>query len=84
MERIGTRMSDELIKKIVDDLMEIPSQVTFNLCPFKISDPLLDSRLCDIIDLVGDKPPSATVWLATNGAALTEINIKKLAASKNT
>lgn len=82
MERIGERMSDELIAKIIDDLREVPPTVPFNVCPFKISDPLLDKRLYDIIGLIEEKLPSANVWLATNGAALTENNIKKLAAAK--
>jgi MoaA/NifB/PqqE/SkfB family radical SAM enzyme len=82
MERIGTRMPDELIAKIINDLREIPPTVPFNVCPFKISDPLLDKRLYDIIGLIEEKLPSANVWLATNGAALTESNIKKLAAAK--
>lgn len=82
MERIGTRMSDELIIKIIDDLREIPASVPFNICPFKISDPLLDKRLYDIIGMVEEKLPSANVWLATNGTGLTEANINKLAAAK--
>jgi len=82
MERIGTRMSDELITKIIDDLREIPTTVPFNVCPFKISDPLLDKRLYDIIGMVEEKLPSANIWLATNGTGLTANNIQKLAAAK--
>ncbi|MDF1615686.1 radical SAM/SPASM domain-containing protein [Desulfurivibrio dismutans] len=82
MKRTGTRMSDELIAKVIDDLCEIPSSVPFNVCPFKISDPLLDNRLYDIIGMVEEKLPSASVWLATNGAGLTESSILKLAAAK--
>lgn len=82
MERVGMRMPDELIAKIIDDLREIPPTVPFHICPFKISDPLLDKRLYDIIGMVEEKLPSASIFLATNGAALTENNIQKLAAAK--
>jgi len=45
MDRIGERMSDDLFEKILDDLSAIPADLPVTVCPFKLSDPLLEKRL---------------------------------------
>lgn len=52
------------------------------ISPFKVSDPLLEKRLYDMIRIIQAKLPNARVHLATNGTALTDANIAKLAALK--
>ena len=83
LERKGTRMSDALIEKIIDDLTAIPRALRFQLSPYKISDPFLEPRLFDILAEVNDRLPNAAVSLITNGAALTGRNLDKLALVKN-
>ncbi len=80
LERIGTRMSDELIQKVLTDLTEIPQNVKFVLNPFKISDPFLEKRLPAIIEEAYGRMPNVSIVLATNGSALTEKNARKLEA----
>lgn len=83
LERKSTRMSDALIEKIIDDLTAIPRQLPFQLSPYKVSDPFLESRLFDILARVNERLPNAAVSLITNGAALTERNLAQLARVKN-
>ncbi len=83
MDRKGTRMSDALIEKIIDDLTAIPPSLSFQVSPYKISDPFLEPRLFDILARVNERLPSAAVSLITNGAALTEANLLKLAKVRN-
>lgn len=83
LERKGERMADALIEKIVDDLRAIPRDLAFQIFPYKVSDPLLDTRLFDILGLIADRLPNAQIYLSTNGSALTDANIAKLGASSN-
>lgn len=83
LERKGERMSDAMIEKIIRDLGDIPPHVTFQLAPYKVSDPFLEPRLFDVLHLVNARLPNAMISIITNGAALTERNISALCAVKN-
>jgi len=82
LERQGQRMSDELFMKIVNDLTAIPNNVPFTVCPFKVSDPILEKRLPDMIDVIQGKLPNASIHIATNGQALSEKKIESLASTR--
>lgn len=79
LDRKGTPMADELIAKIVDDLAAIPRSVPFQLSPFKVNEPFLDKRLFDILALVNEKLPHASITLTTNASPLTEDKLARLA-----
>ena len=83
LERKGTRMSDALVEKIIEDLTGIPRHIRFQVSPYKVSDPFLEPRLFDILARVNERLPNAAVSLITNGAALTERKIEQLAKVKN-
>jgi hypothetical protein len=83
LERKGARMPDTMIEKIIRDLQDIPPNVPFQLAPYKVSDPLLEPRLFDILELVNARLPNANISIITNGAALTERNLVKLCAIRN-
>jgi len=83
LERKGERMSDAMIEKIIRDLGDIPPQVNFQLAPYKVSDPLLEPRLFDILELANARLPNARISIITNGAALTERNVSRLCEVKN-
>jgi hypothetical protein len=72
LERQGTRMPDALIEKIIGDLTAVPQTLPFTVAPYKVSEPFLDVRLFDILDLVRAKLPGALVYLSSNVAALTD------------
>ena len=82
LERAGQRMSDELFMKIVNDLTDIPEHIPVTVCPFKISAPILERRLPEMIDVLQGRVPNANIHLATNGSALTESKINELAAAR--
>lgn len=78
LDRKGTKMPDTLIEKIIDDLTDMPPDRPFQFAPYKVSDPFLEPRLFDIIELAAARLPTMMVSLITNGAALTERKIDQL------
>ena len=82
LERKGTKMPDELIAKIIAELGEIPSELPFTISPFKVNDPLLDSRIFDIVGEINAKLPNVSIRMFTNGSPLSAKNIAKMAAAK--
>lgn len=83
MERKGVRMPDELIDKVLTDLADIPRDLPFQLSPYKVSDPFVEARLFDILREVNARLPNAAINLITNGAAVTDANIARLASLDN-
>lgn len=83
LERKGTRMPDELIEKVVRDLADGPGNLPFLFAPYKVSDPFLEPRLFDIMDLVTAKLPAARFAIITNGSPLTQKKAEKLATYSN-
>ncbi|MFN4277839.1 MAG: radical SAM protein [Ferrovibrio sp.] len=83
LERQGTRMSDELIAKILRDLEDIPSSIKFTIAPLKVSDPFLEKRLFSIMETAAERLPSASFSLITNGSAMTDRNLERLTGIQN-
>lgn len=83
LERQGTKMPDSLIEKVIDDLSAMPPKLPFQFAPYKLSDPFLEPRLFDIIDLASARLPGIIVTLITNGTALTERKIDQLRRVKS-
>jgi hypothetical protein len=79
LDRLGTRMSDELIDKIVGDLEAIPRDLPFGISPFKVNDPLLDKRIFDICAQITRRLPGAQPRLFTNASPMTDANIERIA-----
>lgn len=78
LDRKGTRMSDALIEKVIGDLTGIPADLPFQLAPYKVSEPFLEPRLFDILDLATSRLPGMQVSLISNGAALIDRQVEKL------
>ena len=74
LERKGLKMSDMLIDKVLDEFHTFEKPFFFS--PFKVNEPLLDKRLYDICSRT---PEHCLIRLFTNGAALTDKNIDKIA-----
>jgi pyruvate-formate lyase-activating enzyme len=83
IERKGEKMPDSLIEKIITDLTDIPREVPFVISPFKLSDPLLDVRLFDILARCNERLPHATLRVFTNGSPLTQKHVAKLREVRN-
>ena len=77
IDRIGNRMSDELIDKLIKEMSSWTVPFTFS--PFKLSDPLLDKRVIPICERINKEVPAAMLRIFTNGSPLTPKNIEGLA-----
>lgn len=73
LERIGTKMPDELIDSIIEELKDHP--FPFMISPFKVNEPFLDKRLIPICEKINMELPKAHLRLFSNGSALTEKHI---------
>jgi hypothetical protein len=83
LERKGTRMPDALIAKVINDLADIPDDVFFQFAPYKVSEPFLENRLFDILELANNKLPNASISIITNGSPLTEKKVLQLGRVRN-
>ena len=79
LDRKGERMPDALIEKVINELTEIPRNLPFQLSPFKVNEPFLDTRLFDVLDTIHAKLPNATVALTSNSHPITAKKLAQLA-----
>lgn len=80
LERIGTKMPDELIDRLIDEMATFPNQFYFS--PFKVNEPFLDKRLIPICKKFNEKVPNGYLRLFTNGSPLTKKHIEQVAELK--
>lgn len=76
LERIGDKMADETIYRLIDEMSEWKKPFFFS--PFKVSDPLLDKRLYKILKYFNEKCPESATRIFTNGSALTHKKMEEL------
>jgi len=79
LERRGVKMPDALISKIIEDLRAIPHNLPFQVSPFKVNEPFLDTRLFDVLAQINERLPNASLALTTNASALTAKHLGRLA-----
>lgn len=77
LDRIGTKMPDEMIDRIIEELKDHPWP--FIISPFKVNEPFLDKRLIPICRKINTELPNAHLRLFTNGSALTAKHIDEAA-----
>lgn len=81
LERKGVKMSDELIDKLVKEMATW--KVPFTFAPFKVNEPLLDSRTIPLLERMNRDVPLARLRIFTNGSPLTQEKIDGIAKLKN-
>lgn len=81
LERVGTKMSDELIDRLIGEMAKFKEPFIF--APFKLNDPLLDKRIFGICEKFNTKVPHGRLRLFTNGSPLTPQTIEKIGRIKN-
>ncbi len=80
LERQGTRMSEALFEKLLQDIQEFPDQSKpLNINLSRVNEPLLDHRLLHFMDRIGETLPQAWVYIPSNGSTLTPANVARLA-----
>lgn len=83
LNRKHTKMSDELIDKVLNELTEIPQEIKLQISPFKVSEPFLDTRLLDTLEKINRLLPQAKIALTSNATAITEDKLEALQDIKN-
>lgn len=77
LDRIGTKMPDAMIDRIIEELKGHPGPFVIN--PFKVNEPFLDKRLIPICRKINAELPQAELQIFTNGSALTEKHMRDVA-----
>lgn len=81
MERKGERMSDDLLDKIVSEVISWRRPVFFS--PFKVNEPLLDARTIPLCERINREAPWIRLRIFSNGSALTPSKIEQIAKLRN-
>jgi hypothetical protein len=84
LDRIGTRMADELISKIVSDIGDLNQAVPLTVTLARINEPFLDKRIFDVAAAISRAAPQANFIYFSNGSPLTDKVMDKLEASPAT
>jgi hypothetical protein len=74
LERIGTKMPDQLIAKLIHEMAGW--EVEFDFAPFKVNEPFLDVRLQSICETFSTDVSRGTIRLFTNGSPLTRKHLE--------
>lgn len=80
IDRKGEKMSDELLNKLVDEMISWDREMYFS--PFKLSEPLLDKRTIPLCERINAQSEKIVLRIFSNGAALTPKNIEGLSKLK--
>jgi radical SAM protein with 4Fe4S-binding SPASM domain len=80
LDRIGTKMPDELIDRLFGEMAEWKNG--FGLSLFKVNEPLLDKRVLPLIERANREIPQAHPRLFSNGSTLTDVNVERIAGLK--
>jgi hypothetical protein len=75
-------MPDSLIHKIIDELDALPKDLPCTITLAGVSEPFLDKRVFDNIELINRELPHVSIGINTNGAPLTEKTIDRLSKLK--
>ena len=78
LDRKGEKMSWQMIEKFAYEFQEYPEDHDFSFAPYKVSDPFLDNRLCDIAELILSSHPLVRFALTTNGNYIPKNMIDRL------
>jgi hypothetical protein len=77
LERIGTRMPDALIARLIDEMATFEKPFFFS--PFKVNEPLLDKRFMSICQTFLERCPKGVLRIFSNGSTLTEKALRGIA-----
>ena len=80
LDRKGEKMSDELLNKLVDEIISWDRLMYFS--PFKLSEPLLDKRVLPLCERINRESDKIVLRIFSNGSALTPKNLEGVAKLK--
>lgn len=83
LDRKGTKMSEDLFKKIIDEISEPGDYVLPSINLTRVNEPFLDKRIFEFMKYVNFKLPKTKISLFTNASILDEKKLDKLMEIKN-
>ena len=83
LERKNLEMSDELFRRIVDQLKAIPRAHRFYISPFKVNEPLMDKKFFSRVEYINQQLPHAYIRIFSNFNLATEEDIQRLCRIRN-
>lgn len=83
LDRKGTKMSEDLFKKIIDELSEPKDYVLPSINLTRVNEPFLDKRIFEFMSYVNAKMPRTKIKLFTNASLLDEKKLDQLLEVKN-
>ncbi|HEY9863067.1 MAG TPA: tetratricopeptide repeat protein, partial [Candidatus Obscuribacterales bacterium] len=83
LDRKGTKMSEDLFKKIIDELSEPKDYVLPSINLTRVNEPFLDKRIFEFMSYVNAKLPLTKIKLFTNASLLDEKKLDQLLEIKN-
>lgn len=83
LDRKGTKMSEDLFKKIIDELSEPKDYVLPSINLTRVNEPFLDKRIFEFMSYVNTKLPLTKIKLFTNASLLDEKKLDQLLEVKN-
>lgn len=84
VKRKGSKLPDELIRKIIDELKDFPDDIPFLFVPCRVNEPFLDKRLTCILEEIAQHLPNVKVNLFTNGSVWSKDDMTKVIGVGNT
>ena len=78
IERIGTKMSDELIAKIVSGIGDLDHSVPLFITLARINEPFLDKRIFDVAKAINRVAPQAQFIYFSNASPLVSNTLDKI------
>lgn len=78
IERIGTKMSDDLIAKIVSDIGDLDGNVPLFITLARINEPFLDKRIFAIANAINKVAPHAEFIYFSNASPLVGSTLDKI------
>ena len=84
MDRIGAKMSSDLINKIARDIEDLDRNLPLFITPVSINEPFLDMRIFDILKTLHNVAPHAELIYFSNDLPLVSSVLDKFEESPKT
>jgi Iron-sulfur cluster-binding domain len=84
IQRIGQRMPDDLLAKIVSDVSDLDQSVPLTITLARINEPFLDKRIFDLASAIHKVAPQASFIYFSNGSPLIDKVLDRLEAAPAT
>ncbi|MFZ5354298.1 MAG: SPASM domain-containing protein [Bacillota bacterium] len=83
LDRKNIDMTDDLFLKIINDLKEIPDNISYTISPFKVNEPLMDKKFFARMDTINKELPNAKLRFFSNLNIADEEKIDRVLNIRN-